>query len=297
MVKYFIFLYAVNILIILVIKSFFQKESGEQDRKTEYFWLLAISSVVPVIGALGVWMVIKLSDSRGKERRYIHHERFYVNNFNEIGLLSLKRREAIPFYAAMQTVDDLGKDLVVRLMENKIPEQGRYLKAAVGQQNRETAHYAATALNLMNKRYEATIHNMKLSLSQKSSLQGYKNILYTYKEYLASDVVSDTILKEKKDAYETLLRNAIKKFPKEVLFYEQLALFYWENNKQKLAVQLSEKVISYFPHSEECYFILLNYYYVIHDKAQLNKLLVKINNYYSPTIPKRLQSILELIKG
>ncbi|WP_354019330.1 tetratricopeptide repeat protein [Fictibacillus halophilus] len=255
---------------------------------------MAISFVIPILGALGVWLVIKLSDRKGKEKRYIHHERFYVNNFNEIGLLSLKRRESIPFFAGVQTVDDIGKDLVVRLMENKIPEQGRYLKAAVVQQNRETAHYAATALNLLNKRYETIIHKM---LSETSSLQGYKNILYVYKEYLTSDIVSDTLLKEKKDVYENLLREAIKHYPRETLFYEQLALYYWENSKKNQAVSLSEKVISDFPNSTECYFILLNNYYVTHEKIKLNTVLTKIENHYSAKIPVRLQSVVDLIKG
>lgn len=278
-------------------KKWLEKENDHTERKTEYFWLFAISFVIPILGALGVWAVIKLSDRKGKEKRYIHHERFYVNNFNEIGLLSLKRRDSIPFFAAMQTVDDIGKDLVVRLMENKIPEQGRYLKAAVGQQNRETAHYAATALNLLNKRYETTIHKMLLALQENSSLQGYKNVLYVYKEYLTSDVISDTLMKEKKEVYEKLLREAIKNFPRDVLFYEQLVLFYWENNRKNKAVQLSEKVISYFPNSAECYFILLNHYYITHDKDQLKKVLVKIDKHYSARIPLRLQSVLELIKG
>ncbi|MBH0156798.1 hypothetical protein IHV10_10500 [Fictibacillus sp. 5RED26] len=297
MVKYFIFLYCINSILILIIKKRIEKENSDTERKIDYFWLLLISLFVPLLGALGVLVVIKLSNRKGKEKRYIHHERFYVNNFNEVGLLSLKRRESIPFFAAMQSVDDIGKYLVVRLMENKIPKQGKYLKVAVGEPNKETAHYAATALNLLNKRYETTINNMLLSLRENSSIQGYKNILYVYKDYLTSDVVSDTLLKEKKETYENLLKEAIKQFPNEVLFYEQLAIFYWENCKENQAVSLSEKVISHFPNTAECYFILLNYYYMAHDKKQINKVLAKIEKHYSERIPLRLQSVLELIKG
>jgi hypothetical protein len=271
----------------------------DSKKEAEYFWILILGVILPAIGFLGGWLIVLLARLKGEDKRYIQHERFEADNFSEIELRSLKIRESLPINMGLQTFDDYrGKELVVQMMETNIPNQGRYLKAAVTKPSPETAHYAATALNMLTKRYDSAIKKVHLQVSETQQIDSYRSLLKLYKDYIDSDLLSDTLLREKKRAYQACLEEAIRIFPEDVLFHEQLMLYLWKEQNNEYAVEIAEKIIQRYSVNENSFFILIQEYLQKGNNARLKEIIEQIENKYgNDSIPYKLKQLLSIIKG
>jgi hypothetical protein len=299
MPNYLFYLYLVNTIVLTIFFFLLRSRIKRKGRDSEFFWVYILSLLLPVIGLMGSLLVMQLAKNQGEDKRYIQHTRFQVDNFTEIGFLSMKSRESLPIHMGLQTFnDDKGKELVFQLLENTLPNQGRYLKAAVTKPSSETAHYAATALNMLSKRYDVAIQKMHQQVNEIHDIHSYRSLVKLYKEYIDSELLSDKILVDKKRSYQESLEKVIHLFPNEVYFYEQLVIHFWKEELLEASAELAETVIKRFSKNERCFLILLQVYVQIGDHGRLKRTIERIESeYINKTIPEQLQQLLTLIKG
>lgn len=299
MPSYLFFLYLVNTIVLAIFFFLLQFRMKRSRKEAEYFWVFVLGLVLPGIGLVGAWLVLQLAKIQGEEKRYIQHDRFQVDNFNEIGLISMQRRQSLPISMGLQTLDDdKGKELVFQLIESNIPNQGRYLKAAVTKPSSETAHYAATALNMLTKRYDSRLQKMQQQVDEWQDEDSYRNLIKLYKDYINSDLLTDNLLIEKKQAYQSILEQSIQLFPEDVQFFEWLVLYLWQEDQLQATATLAERVINTFSSNEECFVILVQLYLQIGDNEKLQETMIRIEQQYpSGGIPTRIQQLLSIVKG
>ncbi|QPC47734.1 tetratricopeptide repeat protein [Mangrovibacillus cuniculi] len=254
----------------------YKKENGVRD------WVGVISFFFPIIGEVIFLLLEYLQKRHPNQEGYIPYERFAVNNYQIIQVVSMKERESLPFLSGIQSNDEeTGKELVYRLLESDIDKQGHYMKEAVNVSNSETVHYAATGFQLLGRKYEAAIRELTQLVEEHGTEKEYDLLLSVYREYLNSDVLTKEIHQKKKGMYEVWLKQALEKYPNNYTFFRAKGNWMLETNVED-AFSYWENGLKRFPDQVECYSEVAVLYYKNGNIKELHKLLLEVEEKFSP---------------
>ncbi len=186
----------IHIIMVLLLLGMNKKLFNSSNKTYDMFYLKLF---FPIIGFLIIG-VINIFVSRKKDRNdLVESYESYVKYIKEI----VERRQ-VDFRREIQTmsvIDELRysseerkKEAIVGLIDDEFDTKVEVLKKALLDSNPEVVHYAATTLNSIENKYEATISKLKEEYKRNNDYNILLDLLNIYKKYIDSGLLEDELL-------------------------------------------------------------------------------------------------------
>ncbi|MBN6186792.1 hypothetical protein JQN58_07260 [Aneurinibacillus sp. BA2021] len=216
-------------------------------------WILLVSVFVPFIGEiLGgiVWLAERRSQRRSVLDTYDDYTRTRVHNYENMIAEAAKDDRLLPIMQSLETDDsELKKEMLIRLLDLNIRQKGKYLYAALQNEDTEVVHYAATSINVLKDRYLRRISALKEHLHS-GNPAAYIELASAYQQYMESGLLVGEMKRITAMEYLDVLKQAASKNPAQphLLFQqaEMCLLLGQESEAEELGTRLIHQFPAYF---------------------------------------------------
>ena len=293
-------LYFVHAMIMIVLSNFL-KRIVDQNHHGVLTWVSIVSCFLPLIGELfGLisWMLAKRWVSDKILVDYGEYVTFDVLNLESLRHEAATSLDLVPLAEALNDHEhSTRKDLIVRLINSNITNQGKYLNLGLNNSDSETVHYAAATMNILLDRYEKELQKAK-ELYRLHDNSSFVNVADVYERYLKSGLLEDSSLLNVQKEYATLLENETKTPSNDKQRYLYLGNLYLAMDYEEKAIETYTYLSNAFPNEPDGYLKLIEFYYGKRSWAMIKPLLNAIEKYVPESkIPDNQRFVLKQLGG
>ncbi|MFD1735142.1 tetratricopeptide repeat protein [Bacillus salitolerans] len=270
-----------------------------EDKKGIYFLIVFLGYFIPVAGIVLGFLALFASHFNKKDLtdNYQDYIDFDVANYEEVRMEAVKDLNLISFSSSLDAENsNVRKELIVRLLESDIMNQGQFLQKALMNKDSETVHYAATTINFLKERFEKEISQIKTEFSN-VDMRSFKRLSNVYQRYLESNILNEFMSETIRKEFKELTERAIAQFSTEFSFHLQYVNILQKEQKLHEAIQYSEKMIEQFPHKFEGYLKLMELSFTVGEYQRLKKTLEKMDQMIDEEeVPTNMKPLLSLVR-
>ena len=247
----------INIVIVLILR----KDVTKQERLSN----LLLSLFVPIIGLLLVLLLHftrskltkKLKEEENTKKIILFTDRMNVNK--DLNIISIEESLIV------NDTKEKRKQ-ILEVLKTGPADYIDILNMAIGDKDRETAHYAATALSEVKRNLDIEMQKCMVRYSKENQslkfLIKYEKILY---QYLTSNLIDNNTLKKYRYIHISVIKNILNIDKSKQDYYTKIINDLIKVNELDEANMFCSLFIK--THEiEEAYLIYLKYYYFIKDK-------------------------------
>lgn len=204
-----------------------------------------------------------------------------------------KETSIIPMKDALQLNDNQTKrKLLMDILKNDTFNNIEILKIALQNEDSETSHYAATAIQDIKGNLLTSMQQLEFQLDkQPNDLNLLTLFAQVIKQYLNTGFLDERTRKRYLFQYSQILENIIEIVPQEKLYYMEKIncdLLLGEIDKAEVYCQTFLKFCS---NEEEAYFMSLKLYYSLKDQLKFQEILQMLRESPVRLTPKGLNKI------
>ncbi|WJH35016.1 hypothetical protein N6H14_02485 [Paenibacillus sp. CC-CFT747] len=188
-------------------------------------WLHTIVLFLPAAGFLVAALLLALLFlTRYREDFYEEYKEYVYQEAHSLETYSVnveKESNRVPFREILMSGEHTGKkEALFSLLQYEGENKVQLIQEALRDDDAEVVHYAATGLNYMNEQF---VRRIKTGIRQVQgpvggSLESWKELLQTYRQYLESRLLTEELALEVREAYRQWIRLAREKYPQESSF-------------------------------------------------------------------------------
>ncbi|MGE6204806.1 hypothetical protein [Guptibacillus hwajinpoensis] len=295
-----ILLYFIHALIVIVLSRLL-KRIVDQNHHGVMTWIAIVSCFLPLIGELfGVisWLLAKRWVSDKMLVDYGEYVTFDVLNLESLRHEAATSLDLVPLTEALNDHEHTTrKDLIVRLINSNITNQGKYLNLGLNNSDSETVHYAAATMNILLDRYEKELQKAK-DLYRLHDESSFLKVVDVYERYLKSGLLEDSSLRNVQKEYAILLENETKSPTNDKQRYLYLGDLYLEMGYEEKAIETYTYITEAFRNEPDGYLKLIEYYYGKRSWTMIRPLLNAIEKYVPESkIPDKQHFVLKQLGG
>ncbi|WLR54470.1 hypothetical protein LC048_18850 [Mesobacillus subterraneus] len=194
--------------------------------------------------------------------------------------------DVIPLADALLLNEDQKKrQMLIRLLKDYSIDHLSILKKALENEDSETTHYAAAAIQEMKRKLETSLQTLEYEAGQNPDdldiLSAYSKAL---SEYIKSGLFEERMNMRYMYQYNDCLEKLIQLEPEAKLHHiakieNELELKDYDSAKSD-----AKRFLKYFPDEEESYFSMMKVYYILNDRESFEKTINKLREFNSQTI-------------
>ena len=253
----------------------------------------------PFLGVLIIWAMFKKSAQNGELPEWLVSREEY----KDVSLQAPNREvemDFIPLLDALTLNDDnIKRKTLIGLLKKEFLQQSEALALALKSEDRETSHYAATALQEAKSQL-----TKKLKLLEGELLEDSTNleILKPYADVLKISVQMEFLDQRTRKNYMSLYSEVLS----QLLALNPTNSSYYYSEKIATALELSEfqqaldaaqAFLKHLPNTEDAYFAAMDVHFHMHNKEDFFKLLDTIRSSSIRLSPGRLNQMRYWLQG
>ncbi|KGX89312.1 hypothetical protein N781_09320 [Pontibacillus halophilus JSM 076056 = DSM 19796] len=298
---YFLLIIFILHAVLVCIATLIMQKRSPHNQQGVVTWIGLMALFLPIIGeVLGILAFIasKKQASNQLLADYEDYVSFNVLNLEALRHKANKSMYLMPLTEALSGEEHAsGKELIVRLTNSNIKNQGRYLQLGLQNTDTDTVHYAATTMNLLIDRYEKQLQQAK-EVYIGGDWDSFLNLVHTYHAYVNSGLLKGTSLLSLQNEYLRILEDEQKRFPMEMQLFMRLGELYEQLNLEQEAVSTYRYLIDTFPIEPEGYIALIRYDYGKENWHRLQDTLFHMKQAISDDqIPSSTRYIIQQLRG
>lgn len=225
---------------------------------------LSFGLFLPFLAELAVYVVYRIAARFGRSgliEDYDDYIDFKVVNYEQIRHEASNSTHLLPLTDAINSKDPaIRKHSILTHVNQSIDQQGKYLQMGLESTDSETVHYAAATMNILIDQYE-----QELKLAKREYDLGKPDTIHrlamVYKRMIHSELITEVMLKDKRDAWLEELLKAKTLYPPTPWIYEDLNEIYLTLQRPKEQLNILKEYVHHFPERIESHLMLINYYY------------------------------------
>lgn len=225
---------------------------------------LCFGLFLPFVAELTVYLLYRLanrSEQSGLIENYEEYINFKVVNYEKIRHEAKASADLLPLADAINSKDPaIRKHSILTHVNQSIEQQGKYLQMGLKSKDSETVHYAAATMNILINQYEqelkSALHNYDLG-----NVETIRRLATIYKKMIHSELITEVILKDKREAWLEEVLKAKTLFVPDPWMYEDLNEIYIYLNRPTEQVKILKEYVHQFPEKIESHLMLLDFYY------------------------------------
>ncbi|RHB48955.1 hypothetical protein [Exiguobacterium sp. AM39-5BH] len=184
---------------------------------------LSFGLFLPFLAELAVYVVYRIAARFGRSgliEDYDDYIDFKVVNYEQIRHEASNSTHLLPLTDAINSKDPaIRKHSILTHVNQSIDQQGKYLQMGLESTDSETVHYAAATMNILIDQYE-----QELKLAKREYDLGKPDTIHrlamVYKRMIHSELITEVMLKDKRDAWLEELLKAKTLYPPTPWIYE-----------------------------------------------------------------------------
>ncbi len=295
-----ILFYVIHAIVVLLIYGLISRRMKEENKAT-WQWITAVSLFLPVIGelfGLVVWFVAGkwgTNDMLDDYDQYVNYKPLMLEQLRTEAKMS---DELLPFTEAFSDEGNKQrKDLILRLINSRIVDKGKYLNLGLNNNDSETVHYAATTMNHLIDNYEKELHLRKQE-HETGNASTLEPLLLTYDSYLNSGLLQEAAYKRLEQSYIDLMEEEVSNGVEAKVLFHMLGEAYLSRSQKEQGMATLTMLIEHFPSEPEGYLSKIRFYYQEKDWKAIQSTLAELRESVpKERIPHNQQFVLDQMWG
>lgn len=225
---------------------------------------LCFGLFLPFIAELAVYAVYRLAERFGRSgliEDYDEYIDFKVVNYEKIRHEAKASASLLPLADAINSKDPaIRKHSILTHVNQSIDQQGKYLQMGLQSKDSETVHYAAATMNILIDQYEQELKLAKREY-ELGNPESIRRLATIYKRMIHSELITEVMLKDKREAWLKELLIAKTLFAPVAWIYEDLNEIYETLKRPKHQLETLKEYVHHFPERIEAHLMLIDFYY------------------------------------
>ncbi|RWZ60552.1 hypothetical protein EQV77_04450 [Halobacillus fulvus] len=296
---FWLFVYVIHGLLVFVVYKLLKSKMREEEGILTT--IVLVSLFLPFLGEiLGafVWGLSKRLGHHSVLDDYEEYVTFKPLNLEQIRYEARSSMELVPISEAFSDEENSQrKDLILRLVQSRVRNKGKYLNLGLENDDSETVHYAATTKNFLIDQYEKERQKMRREF-ESGNLESLEHVINAYSETIHSGLLEGASLDRLLKEYIQFLEKEKQSGPPVPKLYLCLGDAYFMRSQAEEGLMTLHEYNHHFPYQAEGYLRLLTFYYDQNDWNAIRDVLKQMEQFVArENVPDNQRFIIEQIGG